>query len=145
MCDAFKFEKYLLRKLGMFNRTDNNILDNNTNFDISNEIGVWTVVAKTNNEILFEFSDPSGWIGATYLSIYENNENNINNDNNDKNVENIDNIDNFAWKVCFGSASIQPPQLPILSRVFTPFHSIYSRVLLVSTANKIKQNCQLLQ
>ena len=139
MCPAFIFEKWLLRTVGVMTKTDEEIMTNS--YDINDKIGVWKVAAKTNNEILVEFTDPyTKWVGATYFSIYPSisdaHENNSGHKkNNDKEKQFVE------WTVHFGTASVDPPQLPLLSALLTPMHSLYSRILLASTARQFIADC----
>ena len=134
-CHAFGFEKWLWRKLGSLKKNDAEIVA--STYDIDDTIGIWKVVAKTNNEILLKFNVPhTNWVGATYISVYP-----TNNSNSNK-IENPDNEEN-EWTVCFGTARINPPRLliPTLNNFIVPVHSLYSRMLLASTARKFEFDC----
>ena len=136
MSNVFDFEKRLLRYIGMMKKSDDEILDSSTTFEITNEIAVWTVVAKNQNEILFEFKDPAGWTGGTYLAMYPQHAQHAAN----KKIIDANGVEQFECKVCFGSASIEPPTLPLLAKMVLPIHSLYTRMLLVSTAEKLKND-----
>lgn len=112
----FKMEKGLLKMAGIWKHNAQQI--QNCNFEINDSIGVWKVIQKNNNEILFQFHDPTlNWTGATYLALH------ISNKNGDGNSDVI---------VQFGTASVKPKQLPFIAKILLPFHGLYSRMLLVS-------------
>eukprot|EP00483_Globobulimina_turgida_P013182 UN13206 len=116
---VFKMEKYLFRKLGYWNLTEEDLL--NSRFNIGEIFGVFKVISKTNDQILFEWHDEySNWTGITYLSA------NVVSSSNDSNCNCIDIL------VTFGTGSVKPLQLPLVAKLFAPFHGIYSSMLLVS-------------
>lgn len=124
----FSMEKYLLKKICLWNKIDDeNVL--NTKYNIGQIYGIWKVGAKTNNEIILEWYDKySIWDkylnGITYLSA------NITPSKSDNDDDCID----VTFE--FGSGTLKPRQLPFIVKPFLTFHSIYSRMLLVSTAEQ---------
>lgn len=126
----FKMEKYLLNKIGVWFKTEQDIL--NSKFNINDRFGIWKVVAKANNELLLEWNDQySKWIGLTYLSANIVPSITDNNQNNNNNVQYVD------INIKFGSGILQPRPLSFLATPFTTFHGVYSRMLLVSTTEKL--------
>ena len=119
----FKMEKYLWNKIGVWFKTEQDVL--NRKFNINDRFGIWKVVAKTDNELLLEWNDQySKWIGLTYLSA---------------NIvpSTTDNVQYVDINIKFGSGVLQPRPLSFWAKPFTTFHGIYSRMLLVSTAEQL--------
>eukprot|EP01084_Bolivina_argentea_P130317 230040_1 len=119
----FTMEKHLVRKVGYWKHTYTKEELSNSRYNIGEKYGLWKVISKTNDQILFEWKDPySGWTGVSYLSA------------NVSRAKSDDNCIDIA--VLFGTGSVKPLELPWISKLFTPFHGVYSRMLLVSTVDQ---------
>ena len=117
---AFRVERCLLRKAGIWKRSEDELV--NSPYHIEEEFGPFKVAAKTENQILFEWHDPySHWKGITYLSA---------------DICPLQGHTNTVdITVQFGTGSVEPRQLPLMARVLSSVHGIYSRILLVSMAD----------